>query len=80
MVSSVGTEDNGVDLQPNFCGTSATPKTAELSDQAVKESDDQAKHRRAEVWFVPADGVMPASVKGAKEASALPVKSLGCPE
>jgi outer membrane protein OmpA-like peptidoglycan-associated protein len=80
MVSSVGIEDNGVDLQPNFCGTSATPKTAELSGQAVKESDDQAKYRRVEVWFIPANGILPTSVKGAKEASTLPVKSLGCPK
>jgi outer membrane protein OmpA-like peptidoglycan-associated protein len=80
MVSSVGAEDNGVDLQPNFCGTSATPKAAELSGQGVNASDDQAKYRRVEVWFVPSNGILPASVKGAKEASTLPVKSLGCPK
>jgi len=80
LVSAVGAADNGVELQPQFCGTSATPRTAELSGQAVKESDTNAKYRRVEVWFVPTGGVAPASVKDSQEATALPVSSLGCPK
>ena len=80
QVSEVGSTDNGVDLQPHFCGTSATPKTGELSGQTVKESDGLAKFRRVEVWFVPTGGTLPASVKESQEATALAVTSLGCPK
>jgi hypothetical protein len=80
LVSGAGAADNGVELQPHFCGTSATPKTAELSGQMVKESDTNAKLRRVEVWFVPTGGNAPASVKESQEASALPVSSIGCPK
>jgi len=80
LVSAAGAADNGVELKPQFCGTSATPRTAELSGQTVKESDANAKYRRVEVWFVPTGGVAPASVKDFQEASALPVSSMGCPK
>jgi hypothetical protein len=80
LVSAAGGADNGVDLQPHFCGTSATPKTGELAGQIVKESDTQAKYRRVEVWFVPTGGAMPASLKDYQDASALSVSSLGCPK
>jgi len=80
LVSGAGAADNGVELQPHFCGTSATPKTAELSGQVIKESDTNAKFRRVEVWFVPTGGNGPASVKESQEASALPVSSIGCPK
>jgi hypothetical protein len=80
LVSNAGATDNGVEPQPHFCGTSTTPKTNELGGQSVRESDAQAKYRRVEVWFVPTNGVMPASAKDTKEASALAVSSLGCPK
>jgi hypothetical protein len=80
LVSGAGSADNGVDLQPHFCGTSAIPRTGELSGQIVKESDAKAKYRRVEVWFVPTGGVAPASLKDSQEASAIPVSSLGCPK
>ena len=80
VVGAAGAADNGVDLQPHFCGTSTTPKTGELSGQAVRESDEQAKFRRVEVWFVPAGGSQPPSATGAQDAASLPVRSLGCPK
>ena len=80
VVGAAGAGDNGVDLQPHFCGTSTTPKTGELSGQAVRESDEQAKFRRVEVWFVPAGGAPPASGAGARDAASLSVRSLGCPK
>jgi hypothetical protein len=79
-LGSTGSTDNGVDLQPHFCGTSATPKTAELSGQTVREGDEQAKRRRVEVWFVPTGGSVPASAKSAQDATSLSVRSLGCPK
>ena len=45
QVSAVGTDDNGVDYQPNFCAASAG---AERPGQGVKESE-AAKNRRVEV-------------------------------
>jgi hypothetical protein len=80
LVSATGTASNGVDLQPHFCGTSAIPKTDELRGQAVQATDDLAKYRRVEVWFVPTGGVLPASLKDYQDASALSVGTLGCPK
>jgi len=80
QVSGAGAADNGVDAQPHFCGTSAIPKTGELSGQTVKESDATAKYRRVEVWFIPTGGVAPPSLKDSQAASAIPVSSLGCPK
>jgi outer membrane protein OmpA-like peptidoglycan-associated protein len=80
QVSGAGAADNGVAPQPHFCGTSATPKTGELSGQTVRESDANAKYRRVEVWFIPTGGVVPASVKDSQTATALPVSTLGCPK
>jgi hypothetical protein len=77
QVSATGTESNGVDFQPNFCGTSAG---AERSGQAIRESDETAKYRRVEVWFVPTGGKPPDSLRDAKDATTLPVSSLGCPK
>jgi hypothetical protein len=74
-VSAVGTEDNGVDYQPNFCGASAGQ---ERPGQAVKESE-ASKARRVEVWFVPTGAQVPASVRDAKDAASLSVSRLGCP-
>jgi hypothetical protein len=76
QVSAVGTSQEGVDFQPQFCGTSAQ----ERSGQSVKESDQNAKYRRVEVWFVPTGGLPPASVHDAKDAASLSVSSLGCPK
>jgi hypothetical protein len=79
LVAAVGAAENGTDFQPNFCGTSTTPRTLERSGQVVKDSDEQAKFRRVEVWFVPAGGRPPASATDYRNASTLPVSSLGCP-
>jgi len=73
LVKSAGSDDNGVDYQPNFCAASN-----ERPGQNVAQSDD-AKYRRLEVWFVPSGGAIPASASDAKDASTLGVASLGCP-
>jgi hypothetical protein len=73
LVKSVGSDDDGVDYQPNFCAASN-----ERPGQNVAQSDD-AKYRRLEVWFVPSGGTVPASASDAKDASTLGVASLGCP-
>jgi hypothetical protein len=79
LIGAAGTADNGVDLQPHFCGTSVIPRTGERRGQAVRDSDEQAKFRRVEVWFVPADGKAPASLAAYQNASTLPLGQLGCP-
>ena len=75
-IAAAGTSQNGVDPQPNFCGTSVG---AERPGQSVNEADDTAKYRRVEVWFVPSGGILPASVTASKDAASLSVSSLGCP-
>jgi len=77
FVNTAGTADNGVRTQPNFC--SGSTAVAERPGQTVDASDDLAKFRRVEVWFVPAGGAVPASGAGAKDAAALGVSKLGCP-
>lgn len=77
MISATGTNQNGVDFQPNFCGTSATK---ERSGQGVMESDTNAKYRRVEVYFVPTNAQMPSTVTGAKDAVTMGVGKLGCPK
>lgn len=79
-VGAVGSADNGSDYQPRFCGTSTTPRVGELSGQAVREADAQAKFRRVEVWWVPTGGALPAAAQGSKDAPTLSVSSLGCPK
>jgi hypothetical protein len=78
FVNAAGVADNEARLQPNFCGGSTA--AAERPGQAVSANDAVAKYRRAEVWFVPAGGALPASGEGAKEAGALGVSRLGCPK
>ena len=76
LVSAMGTAQGGVDFQPRFCGTSAGPEKA---GQGVDESDDAAKYRRVEVWFVRTGAALPASLKESNDAVSLSVSSLGCP-
>jgi len=76
-VSAEGGAQNGVDLRPHFCATSAGE---ERPGQGVLESDDAAKYRRVEVWFVPAGGVPPASLRAYKDSATLSVNALGCPK
>jgi len=75
LVSAAGSADNGVDYQSRFCGS-----TQELPGALVKESESNAKYQRAEVWFVPTGGALPASLKDYKDAATLSVSSLGCPK
>ncbi len=75
-VSAEGATQTGVDLQPHFCAASAG---AEKPGQGVSESDDAAKYRRVEVWFVPTGGMLPPSLKDYKDAASLSVSALGCP-
>jgi outer membrane protein OmpA-like peptidoglycan-associated protein len=75
-VSAEGAAQNGVDPQPHFCGASAG---AEKPGQGVNESDDAAKYRRVEVWFVPTGGMLPPLLKDHKDAATLSVSALGCP-
>jgi outer membrane protein OmpA-like peptidoglycan-associated protein len=76
FVSAEGAAQNGVDPQPHFCAASAG---AEKPGQGVSESDDAAKYRRVEVWFVPTGGVLPPLLKDHKDAATLSVTALGCP-
>ncbi|MGH9647135.1 MAG: hypothetical protein ACRD4E_09995, partial [Bryobacteraceae bacterium] len=78
FVNAAGAADNGVRLQPNFCGGSTA--VPEKPGQNVASSDDAAKYRRVEVWFVPTGGALPASGADAKDAAALGVNRLGCPK
>ena len=75
LVGTVGAADNGVDYQSNFCGS-----TQELPGSTVKESENDSKLRRVEVWFVPANGAVPASTATYTAAASLAVSSLGCPK
>lgn len=77
QVSATGATQGGVEPQPYFCGASAG---SEQAGQRVAESDDQAKYRRVEVWFVPTGGVFPSSVSSYKSAGDLSVAALGCPK
>jgi hypothetical protein len=77
QVSATGAAQSGVDPQPYFCGASAG---SERPGQSVKESDETARYRRVEVWFVPTGGVFPASVTNYQSAAALSVAGLGCPK
>jgi hypothetical protein len=70
--------NNVVVYQPNFCSGSTVPP--ERAGQTVNPSDDAAKFRRVEVWFVPTGGAMPPSAAGAKDATTLGVARLGCPK
>jgi len=77
FITTAGAADNGVAFQPNFCGGSTA--LAERPGQDVAASDEMAKYRRVEVWFVPTGGAPPASGADAKDAVALNVSRLGCP-
>jgi outer membrane protein OmpA-like peptidoglycan-associated protein len=78
LVNAVGTAEDGVAYRPNFCAGSTA--VAERPGQTVASTDDAAKSRRVEVWFVPAGGTLPPSGASAKGASTLGVNSLGCPQ
>ncbi len=69
LVSSVGDNNNGVDFQPFFCGTSTVPSTPEVSGSAVSPNDQQAKFRRVEVWFVATGGKLVESSGGLQRRS-----------
>lgn len=77
FAKGAGAADDGVDFQPHFCGTSTG--AIERPGQTVEQSDNMAKYRRVEVWFVPTGGALPAVATQAKDAVALGVSSLGCP-
>ena len=77
LANAVGAADNGIDFQPYFCA--ASTGTTEKLGQAVAQSDDSAKYRRVEVWFVPTGGALPASAKDARSAATLSLSQLGCP-
>jgi len=79
-IAAVGAADNGAELRPQFCATSAITRSAERPGQVVKDTDEQARFRRLEVWFVPANGKLPSSASEYQSASVLPVAHLGCPK
>ncbi len=74
-ITAAGTADNGIDFQPYFCEAS----TGEIHGNLVKETEEEAKNRRVEVWYVPAGGTLPPSAQGSRSAVELNVQSLGCP-
>jgi outer membrane protein W len=76
LIDAEGNKQNGVDFQPNFCGTS----TKERGGQGVKEGDQNAKYRRVEVYFVPTNAQLPSTVTTTKDATSLGVGKLGCPK
>ncbi len=78
LLDAAGAAENGVAYQPNFCAGSTA--VGERPGQTVMASDDAAKTRRVEVWFVPAGGTMPPSARTAKAAATVGVSSLGCPQ
>jgi outer membrane protein OmpA-like peptidoglycan-associated protein len=69
QISATGADQNGVPLEPGFCGPSVSAG-----------SSSAANMRRVEVWFVPTGGAPPASLKEHQDATALPVSELGCPK
>jgi hypothetical protein len=77
LLNAAGSKDNGAGFQSNFCGGSTA--AAERPGQTVTASDDAAKYRRVEVWFVPSGGAIPPSGQGAKNAATSGVSNLGCP-
>ena len=79
LIVEAGTSQDSAPPQPFFCGTSTTPKTEERRGQAVASEDTDAALRRVEVWFVPGNGVVPASAQAAKAASTYNIGALGCP-
>lgn len=80
LIDAEGTKQNGVDFQPFFCGTSATPKTPERGGSMVNANDKTAQYRRVEVYFVPTNAQLPASVTNYKDATTYNVNKLGCPK
>ncbi len=78
LVNAAGAAENGVTYKPNFCAGSTA--VAERPGLTVAASDDAAKSRRVEVWFVPSGGTLPPSAANAKGAATLGVNSLGCPQ
>ena len=80
LIDAEGTKQNGVDFQPFFCGTSTTPKTAERGGSMVNASDKTAQYRRVEVYFVPTNAQLPASVTNYKDATTYNVGKMGCPK
>ena len=80
LIDAEGTKQNGVDFQPFFCGTSATPMTKERGGSLVNANDKTAQYRRVEVYFVPTNAQMPASVTNYKDATTFDVQKMGCPK
>jgi len=78
-VSAVATTSQAQDLKPQFCGTSAIPKSSERYREVVKDTDEQAGFRRVEVSFVPTNG-KPPSVHDEQNASSPLATNLGCPK
>lgn len=74
LIGTAGAVDNGVDYKSNFCGT-----TQEQPGSGVSEKETDARYRRVEVWFVPTNGMLPATLKDQKDAVSLSVSKLGCP-
>lgn len=75
-VNWVGTDQSSA-ARPLLCGASTDVK--ERSGQAVSASDQRARYRRVEVWFVPGGAGMPAGVTGLQDVPASEVQKLGCP-
>ncbi len=80
LIDAEGTKQNGVDFQPFFCGTSTSPKTAERGGSMVNANDKTAQYRRVEVYFVPTNAQLPASVTNYKDATTYNVNKMGCPK
>jgi len=73
-VAWVGTEQK-TEAKPTMCEVSVK----ERRNQYVQGSDDRAKYRRVEIWFVPSGADMPADLGPLQAPPAKVMKALGCP-
>lgn len=70
----VGTDQKS-EPKPSMCEVSVK----ERRNQYVPGTDDRAKYRRVEIWFVPSGADMPAGIGPLQDVPARAIKALGCP-
>jgi hypothetical protein len=73
LVSAPGSDQMGVDFQPNFCGASVM----EQRGATVNANDPNAKYRRVVVWFVPSGAETPQPLGDYRTAASMKIS--GCP-
>jgi len=68
--------DQSAETKETFCPGS----TQERKGAAIPPTDERAKYRRVEVWFVPEGAELPAELRDAMAAPDKDVKMLHCPK